>query len=125
MDSNDPAKPSFVISVKTFVKVAITISPRYVTLMGAEGQSVTTLVEVRAEKEKPLAISAEDFTLGGKVAYSIEEVEKGRLFHIRFAGILQAGQPFSGHLRLRTNYDEKPELTIPIRGHIQRRQGPA
>jgi len=59
------------------------------------------------------------------VAYSIEEVEKGRVFHIRFAGILQAGQNFSGQLRLKTNYEEKPDITIPIRGYVQIRRGPA
>ncbi len=125
VDSNDPKRPSMTISVRVFVKVAINVSPRYITLTGPAGQNVTSLVEIRAEKDKPLTIEADDFSLGGKVAYSIEEIEKGRVFHIRFAGVLQAGQNFSGHLRLKTNYEEKPEITIPIRGYLQMRRGPA
>jgi hypothetical protein len=125
VDTNDPEKPSVNISLRCFVKVSITVSPRYVTLVGGNGQSVTSLVEIKAEKGTPLQLSPEEFTLGDKVAYSLEEVEKGKIFHIRFAGILRAGEPFSGHLRLRTNYGEKPEITIPIRGYIQKGRGPA
>ncbi len=106
------------LRVKAFVKVPIYVSPRYVRLYGKEGQSVTRVIEIRAGLEKPLTLEPGQFNLEGKVKYTIEEIEKGRRFKVRFTAIPSPSQTYRGFLKLKTNYPEKPEITIRIRGRF-------
>ena len=114
--TNDPDKPQFVLRIKGMVKAHIFISSRYIFLRGSEGQSVTRAAEIRAESDKPLELTPADFNLEGKLEYTIEEVEKGRRYKLQFKSIPGPGQSYSGTLKLKTNYPEKPEITFIIRG---------
>ena len=119
--TNDPAKKTIRLSLKGFVKVPILISPRRVRLYGEEGHILTRIVEVRAELDKPLTLTPGYFNLTEKLTYSIKELETGKKFQIRFATIPGPPQSYSGFLRLKTNYPEKPEMTIRIKVRIQKR----
>jgi len=122
--SNDPQMGEATLLIKAFVKVPIYLSSRYVYLYGTEGQSVTRSVEIRAELDKPLTLNAREFNLSENVAYSLEEIEKGRKFLLRFKTIPGAAENYQGLLKLSTNYAEKPELVIRIRGRlVKARQG--
>ena len=48
----------------------------------------------------------------------IEEIEKGKKFRIRFKSIPGPPQTYTGFLKIKTNYPEKPEITVRIRGRI-------
>jgi hypothetical protein len=48
----------------------------------------------------------------------VEEIEKGRRFKIRFISIPGPPQTYHGFLNLKTNYPEKPEINIRIRGRF-------
>jgi hypothetical protein len=87
-------------------------------LAGAKGETITKTVEVRAELEKPLNLEPGKFNLEEKLTYKIEEVEKGRKFHIHFRNLPDAPSRYHGYLKLKTNYPEKPELTIRIRARF-------
>lgn len=117
--TNDPASRVTTIKVKAFVSVPIHISSRSIFLYAQEGQSVTRFVLVKAELDKPLKLASASFDLSEKVTYAIEEIEKGRAFRIRFTSFAGPSQSYRGHLKLKTNYPEKPELTIWIAGRIQ------
>ncbi len=116
--TNDPHTKTIDLEVKAFIKVPIFLFPHYVTLYGKEGQSVTRVVEIRAGLDKPLILTPDRFDLAGKVIYVLEEIEKGRKFKIRFTNIPGPRQTYYGFLNLKTNYLEKPELTIKIWGHF-------
>lgn len=109
------------ISLRGIVKVPIKVMPRYVRLYGKEDQIITKTIEVSADLDKPLALTPAHFNLDEKVVYKIEEIEKGKKFNIRFKTLPSPPQAYRGFLRLKTNYPEKPELTIWIRVRIQRR----
>ena len=119
--TNDPVKKTIRLSLKGFVKVPILVSPRRVRLYGKEGQILTRVVEVKAELDKALILTAGHFNLTEKLTYGIEEMEKGKRFQIRFATIPGPPQAYSGFLRLKTNYPEKPELTIRIKVRVQKK----
>ena len=119
--TNDPVKKTIRLSLKGFVKVPIIVSPRQVRLYGNEGQILTRVVEVRAGLDEPLILTPAHFSLTGKLTYSIEEIEKGRRFQIRFTSNPGSPQAYRGFLRLKTNYHEKPELTIWIKVRFQKR----
>jgi len=48
------------------------------------------------------------------VTYRIEEVEPGRIFRVHFTSIPGPSGNYRGILKLKTNYPEKPEITIRI-----------
>lgn len=100
------------------VKVPISLSRRAVRLSGKAGQQVSTTVEVRALLDKPLKIEVDDFDLEGKVTYDVEELDEGRIYRIHLKNVTGVAQTYSGHLRLKTNYRERPELIIMVRGRF-------
>lgn len=119
--TNDPTNSVISLSLKGFVKVPILVSPPQVRLYGKEGQSLTRIIEVRAELDKPLILTPGPFDLTEKLTYSIEEIEKGKRFQIRFTTTNSSPQSFRGSLKLNTNYPEKPEITIWIKVRIQKK----
>ena len=104
--------------VKAFVKVPIYLSPRYVNFNGREGQSLTSVVEISARRDEPLTLTPSQFNLEVKITYTVDEIEKGKIFKIRFISIPGVPQTYHGFLNLKTNYPEKPEINIRIRGRF-------
>jgi len=102
-----------------FIKVPIVISPRYVLLVNNSGKSMTEIVEIRAQLERTLELKPDSFSLAQQVAYSIEEVEKGRKFRVHFKTKPGPAQTYRGFLKIKTNYPEKPEIIIKISGRIK------
>jgi hypothetical protein len=117
--TNDPKNPLTRLSLKAFVKVPIYLSSRYVYLYGKEGEAITRVIEVRAELDRPLTLTPYQFNLAEKLIYSIEEIEPGKRFRIHFKTIPTSPQTYRGLLKLKTNYPEKPEITLWIRGRVQ------
>jgi hypothetical protein len=60
-----------------------------------------------------------NFNLEDKLDYALEEVEEGRKYYLRFTSIPIPPQTYHGVLKLKTNYSEKPEIRIRIRGRIR------
>ncbi len=118
---NDPDKKTLILKMTANVKAAIYLSSRYVSVYGMEGQSVTRVVDIKAELDKPLRITATEFNLREKLSYTIEEIEKGRKYRIKFKSIPSPPQTYTGFLKLKTNYPERPDITIRIRGRIAKK----
>jgi hypothetical protein len=116
--SNDPANGQVTLRLKAVVQVPILVTPKYVYLSGSAEKTVTRIVEVTAELDKPLEITVGDFNLERKVHFKLEEIEKGRKYRVRFESIPGPPQTYQGFLKLKTNYAEKPEMTIWIRGRL-------
>ena len=116
--TNDPMQRVVTIRITARIKVPIYVSSSKIRLYGRERQSVTRVVEIRAELDKPLTITPEQFSLGDKLTFKIEEIDKGRKFRIRFKSIPGPPEKYHGFLRLKTNYPEKPEMTIWILGRF-------
>jgi len=112
------------LTVKAFVKVPIYLSSPKVNLYGKEDQRITKVVEVRAELDKPLELTPGQFSLADKLTYTIKELEKGRRFEIRFTSVPGPPQTYRGFLKLKTNYPEKPEITLRVKGLIHKKSMP-
>lgn len=125
VSTNDPVMSEVDLSVRAFVIMPISISPRYANLYGKEGQSITKVVEIRAGLDKPLTLTLDKFDLEGKLTYTMEEIEKGRRFRLQFTNIPGPPQSFYGFLSLKTNYPEKPVIKVRIRGRFsEMKKGP-
>ena len=116
--TNDPNQRVVTIRIRARIKVPIYVSSPKIRLYGREKQSVTRVVEIRAELERPLILTPKQFSLGDKLTFQIEEIDKGRRFQIRFKSIPGPPEKYHGFLRLKTNYPEKPEMTIWILGRF-------
>ncbi|MDY6972007.1 MAG: hypothetical protein SV775_06735 [Thermodesulfobacteriota bacterium] len=119
--TNDPAKKIVRLTVKAFVKVPIYVSSPKLTLHVKEDQSIAKVVEVRAELDKPLELTPVQFSLADKLTYTIKEIERGRRFEICFTSMPGPPQSYRGFLKLKTNYPEKPDITLRIRGLIHKK----
>lgn len=116
--TDDPEREQIFLSVTARVMPAIILSRRYLHFEGTAGQKILKDVEITTQLEKPLVLEPDLFNLDGKMTYRLEEIEKGRKFRVLFETIPGPEMNYRGFLRLRTNYSEKPELTIWIWGHI-------
>ena len=116
--TNDPWKPLESIKVEAFVKTLITLSSRYVLLQGSRAERISRSIQIKAELDKPLKIEPIQFNLDKWLNYSIEEIEEGKVYRVRFTTIPNSTAYYRGHLRLRTNYPQKPEILIGIRGRF-------
>ena len=117
--TNDPRNKPETISLGMFVRVSIRVSPSTVNFRGEAGQAMTRTVNIRAGLGKPLIIEPAAFDLDKKVRYSIEPVQEGKNFRILFTNIPGSEETYRGSLKLKTNYHEKPEIVIPIRGKFR------
>lgn len=102
----------------------IRVSPRYVYFYGPASQETMRVVNIKAGLDKPLRIEPLSFNLSDRVSYSIKETEKGRDYLIRLTSIPGIAGRFHGTLQLKTNYPEKPRITIFIRGRFEKETAP-
>lgn len=119
--TNDPGRPQVILVVKAEVKPVITLSRRYVNFYGKEGEHMVKEVEITTEMEKPLILKPIQFSLDGKLTYALEQIEEGKKYKVRMENIPGPAQNFRGFLKLRTNYPEKPEITIWIWARMTRK----
>jgi len=82
--------------------------------------SIQKSVEIKAGLERPLTLTPHQFNLENQLTYTLEELEKGKRFRIVFQSIPGRPQTYQGYLKLKTNYPERPLITIRIRGRIHR-----
>jgi len=123
--TNDPVKRMTVLSLSAVIKVPIYLSSRYVYFYGVEGdRPQRRVVDIIAKENQPLELTPEQYTLGDKITYDLKELEKGKKFRVTFTNKAMAAGAYYGYLRLKTNYEQKPHLTIRIRARILKRRRP-
>jgi len=121
LKTNYPEKPLIRIPISaTFREMPpVHLSPSRVVMRGKAGQIITKVVKIRAGRDKPLKLEAVGFDLDKKMTYRIKETEPGKRFVVYLTSIPGPAEVFSGTLRLKTNYKEKPVITIPIRASFR------
>jgi len=117
--TNDPETAVFTLVIRALVRVPIFVKPSYARLYGKRDATITNRVEITAGLDKPLKLEPNRFSLEGKVSYRIEEIEEGRKFIVYFTNIPGSAGSYRGSLNLKTNYDEKPTVTIRINVRIR------
>jgi hypothetical protein len=116
--TNDPNRQTDTITIEALVKTPILVSPRSVFLQGKMTEMVTKSVDIKGDSAKALKIEPIDFSLNHRVKYTIEEISQGKHYRINFTSIPNVSNHYQGTLRLKTNYPEKPELLIFVRGRF-------
>ncbi|MCG6881128.1 MAG: DUF1573 domain-containing protein [Deltaproteobacteria bacterium] len=117
--TNDPETENIALVIKATVKVPIHVSSRYIHLYNGGDKPVQKTVSIQAELDKPLILTVDEFTLQNKLKYNIETVEKGKAYRVRFTSVPDVKENFRGILKLKTNYPEKPEISLTINGRFK------
>lgn len=117
--TNDPGKENILLTVKATVKVPIYVSTRYIHLYGNGDKAVEKTVKIMGEMDKPLNLTVSEFTPADKLKHTIETVQKEKEYKIRFTSIPGIKENYRGILTLKTNYPEKPEISLVIHGRFQ------
>ena len=116
--TNDRNRQTDTITIEAFVKTPILVSPRSVFLQGKMTDTVSKSVDIKGDPGKVLKIEPVDFSLNHRVKYTIEEVSQGKHYRINFTSIPNVANHYQGALRLKTNYPEKAEVVIFVRGRF-------
>ena len=118
MYSNDPKNKQATLTLRASVKVPIYLNPTSVYFRGKEGERIERTVTIKAGLDKPLILTPDTFNLADKLDYRLEKIEEGRRFMIHFTNRPASPQTYQGFLKLKTNYPEKPMVSINITGII-------
>ena len=116
--TNDPGSARAVVTTAAFVKAPIYVHPPYAGFYGSKTREPAVTVEVRAGLDRPLTLEPGPFSLEGKVAYAIEEIQEGRIFHVHFRDVAGRSEDYKGYLNLLTNYSERPVINVRIIGRF-------
>lgn len=106
------------LEIKAFIKVPIYLSSSRIRLSGKEGDIISREVEISSGLDKDLVLTPSDFNLEDKLTYKLEEIEKGRKFKVYFKNITSKPESYRGFLKIKTNYPEKPLISIFIIGRF-------
>ena len=117
--SNDPKWKDAVLDLRANVKPVITVTGAPVFLGSKKKGPMTGEVEISAGLDKSLILTPEQFTLSGKVTYYISEIEKERRYKVTFQNVSGKRENYRGFLKLKTNFPEKPEVTLWIIGRFE------
>jgi hypothetical protein len=70
--------------------------------------------------EKPLEIEP-TLNLSERITYEIEVIEPGKIFKVNFNYTPLEGDNLNGELIIKTNYPEKPIISIPVNARFLRK----
>jgi hypothetical protein len=115
--SNDPAAPVETITVQGVLKRPIVLWPTIVFLKGPLNNPISKSVRIEGRLNKPFKIEPVSFNLSRQVHYEIVEIEAGKIYEIRFVSVPNEEGKYRGFLKLKTSYEEKPEIEIPVWGN--------
>jgi hypothetical protein len=116
--SNDPKWKEAVLDLRANVKLVITLSGTAVLFSGKKNTTLTREVEIGTGLDRPLMLTPEQFTLSGKVTYSLSEIEKEKRYRVTFENVPGKRENYRGFLKLKTNFAEKPDVTIWVVGRF-------
>ena len=119
--SNDPKSSVMTITLRANVKQSVQVSPQRIKMIGYEGIVITESVIISANMEKPLEIEPTRLNLSERITYKIEVIEPGRMFKVNFNYTPLEGDNINGALILKTNYPERPNISIPVNARFLRK----
>jgi hypothetical protein len=117
--SNDPTWREAVLDLRANVKPVIALSGSMVLFGGKSNTTMTREVEIGTGLDRLLMLTPEQFTLSGKVTYFLSEIERGKRYRVTFQNVTRKRENYRGFLKLKTNFAEKPDVTIWIIGRFE------
>ena len=105
--------------MKAQVYVSISVEPQGVLLKGFKDDDIRAVITIESHEDKPLKLEPAELSLPDKVAYELKTIEKENKYQVVFKNISKKEGRYSGSLTLKTNYPQKPIITIVFIGYIR------
>jgi hypothetical protein len=119
--TNDTKNPRTELTVMGSVKGYLTISPRYVRLMGKADQKIQASIKVLPEKEFPFIIKKVKAKEGENIKFDLKPLGKDPA-HQGYELLVWNTRSGEGSYRdfvmIETDLKEKPSIQIPVSGRI-------
>jgi hypothetical protein len=117
--SNDPERKSIALFLTGKVKPHIFFDPGgYLSLSGTKGQVPNEHLDIINNHKGPMKITGVDSDLKDRIVWHIVETTPGFVYRLEVEDISKEPGDYTGHLTLRTDNPEKPQLTVIINGNI-------
>ena len=118
--SNDPVRKSIALYLMGEVKPHISLVPGgYLALQGVKGRVPGEKLEIINNHKQPFKITGVDNDLPDHIKWRLEEIKPGYSYTLAVEDISKKAGEFSGHLIVRTDQPQKPELVIIVNGYIK------
>ncbi len=116
--TNDPRRRKLVIGLKGTIWAPIIQKPQRVYLTGVAGDKIEGKASLLAQKPEPLTLELIKVFPPDKMAAQLKETEPGRVYELHVVTNVEKQGRFAGQVVLKTNYPEKPQLSIPVAANI-------
>ncbi len=118
ISSNDSDHSEETLTLKALIRPMIDIEPKTVNLRGKYGEIRDAEVIIRGSENRPLVLEEKYFDLDDVVQYRLEMVEGNGFYRVTIKNLPKAKGNIRGYIKFKTNYAEKPEISIYVRGRF-------
>ena len=116
--TNDLERRSVALYLTGEVKPHIALEPgSYLSLWGDKDQVVKDHLEIINNHEKAIKILSIDTDLTDQIRWHLKEITPGFHYRLEVEDISKAGKEYTGHLFIKTDNPQKPELSIIVNRH--------
>lgn len=117
--SNDPQRKRVELYLRGEVKPHILLAPGgYLSLQGVKGQVPGEKLEIINNHKQPFKIIDVVNELPDHIKWRLQEIKPGYVYTLAVEDISKKAGEFSGHLIVRTDQPQKPEIVIIVSGYI-------
>jgi hypothetical protein len=117
--SNDLDRRSIALYLTGEVKPHISLEPDdFLSLMGAKGKVPQRHIDIINNTKGPVKITKIDNFLTDHIILRLKEVKPGYIYRIEVEDISPVAGDYFGHLVIKTDSPDMPELIIMIKGQI-------
>jgi hypothetical protein len=121
--TDDPKNKITMLRVLIDIKRLLFMSKEFFYLTVPDDKATTYAVTVTSDIGKALSLKGEPVNMKDFATYKIEEIETGQKYKIHISSIPGAALgKHSGHLKLITNYPDKPELNLKFIIHVKTKE---
>ena len=119
--TNDPKNPHTDLTVFGQVRGFVSVSPGFIRLMGASGQSIRASVKVLPEKDFPFVIKEVKAKEGDNIRFDLKPLGKDPAkqgYELLVWNTRSEEGAYRDFVMIETDLKEKPSIRIPVSGRI-------
>jgi hypothetical protein len=118
--SNDPQRKSVALYLTGEVKPHISVIPGgYLSLQGVKGRVPAEKLDIINNHTQPFKITRIISDLPDNIIWHLKEIKPGYSYTLKVEDISTKAGQYSGHLVVRTDQPQKPQLVIIVNGYIE------
>ena len=121
VDTNDPGKGEFDLTVTGHVDPIAIITPERATLTGNEGEEIKTEILITSDARNPFKIISAEPKMAGNISCSLKEIDGSKpiKYLLTIKNIRKEKCKYRDYVYLKTDSDVRPGISINVKGEIR------